>query len=403
MDLILLTFFTAFGVVLFSTPSLIKVAILKRLFDEPTESRKLHDHVIPTVGGIIIFAGTFFSFVLWFPADSLLDIDMENSNYMKNAISLQVTKAAINDFKYILASILVLFFVGAKDDIIGTAPIKRLAAHILVALIIVLMADIRIKSMHGIFNIYEIPYWSSIFLSLFAIIVIINAFNFIDGIDGLAAGIALIASNVYGVWFYLADDITMSLLAFSLAGSLLAFLFYNFSPAKIFMGDSGSTTIGLLLAVLSIKAVESSHADVSDTVISEIHRPVFVMATLCYPLIDTLRIFIYRSVRGISPFEADKNHIHHALISTGMNHKMVSITLYLFTILIVGLTYYFRWMNITSEFLFILAVAVILTQLPFLFKQKTDSKLKNEVIIKTGSKGKISEEAKQQLLQGNDF
>lgn len=403
MDLILLTFFTAFGVVLFSTPSLIKVAILKRLFDEPTESRKLHSHVIPTVGGIIIFAGTFFSFVLWFPTDSLLDIDVENSNYMKNAISLQTTKAAINDFKYILASVFVLFFVGAKDDIIGTAPIKRLAAHILVALIIVLMADIRIKSMHGIFNAYEIPYWSSIFLSLFAIIVIINAFNFIDGIDGLAAGIALIAANIYGVWFYMCDDIIMSLLAFSLAGSLLAFLFYNFSPAKIFMGDSGSTTIGLLLAVLSIKAIETPSADISDTVVSEIHRPIFVMATLCYPLIDTLRIFIYRSVRGISPFEADKNHIHHVLIGTGMNHKMVSTTLYLSTLLMVGLTYYFRWMNVTTEFFFILSIAVILTQAPFFFKRSPVAKLKNEAEVKTSSRGKISEEVKKQLFQENDF
>ena len=169
MELLLLTFVTAFGVVLLSTPSLIKVAILKRLFDEPTEERKLHKRVIPTIGGVIIFAGTFFSFVLWFPSDSLLDIDVGSSTYLKNALALEVTKSALSDFKYILATVFVLFFVGVKDDIIGTSPIKRLAAHILVALIIVLMAEIRIKSMHGIFGIDEIPFWSSIFISLFSI------------------------------------------------------------------------------------------------------------------------------------------------------------------------------------------------------------------------------------------
>lgn len=145
MELLLLTFFTAFVVVLFSTPSLIKVAILKRLFDEPTEERKLHKRVVPTIGGVIIFAGTFFSFVLWFPSDTLLNIDVGDSSYLKNALSLEVTKSALNDFKYILATVLVLFFVGVKDDIIGTSPIKRLAAHVIVALIIVLMGRYPFK------------------------------------------------------------------------------------------------------------------------------------------------------------------------------------------------------------------------------------------------------------------
>ena len=400
MELLLLTFITAFVVVLLSTPSLIKVAILKRLFDEPIESRKLHKRVIPTIGGVILFAGTFFAFVLWFPSDSLLDIDVGDSNYLKNALTLQVTKSALNDFKYILATVLVLFFVGVKDDIIGTSPIKRLAAHIIVALMIVLMADIRIQSMHGIFGIDEIPFWSSIFLSLFAIIVLINAFNFIDGIDGLAAGIGFIASFIFGVWFFLAHDIVMSLLSFSLAGSLLAFLFFNFSPASIFMGDSGSTTIGLLLAVLSIKAIETPGADVSNTIIAEIHRPIFVMAVLCYPLIDTLRIFVYRTIKGVSPFEADKNHIHHALLSTGMNHRMVSLTLYASTIFVVGVAFIFRNMSASAEFILVLSTAIALAQIPFFLKKKTSAKLNGG---NGNGHGKVSDEAKKKLFHGEDL
>jgi UDP-GlcNAc:undecaprenyl-phosphate/decaprenyl-phosphate GlcNAc-1-phosphate transferase len=402
MELLLLTFITAFGVVLLSTPSLIKVAILKRLFDEPTEARKLHKRVVPTVGGIIIFAGTFFSFVLWFPSDTLLDIDVGDSSYLKNALTLQVTKSALNDFKYILATVFVLFFVGAKDDIIGTAPIKRLAAHILVALMIVLMADIRIKSMHGIFGIDEIPFWSSIFISLFSIIVIINAFNFIDGIDGLAGGIGFIASMIFGVWFYLANDIVMSLLSFSLAGSIFAFLFFNFSPASIFMGDSGSTTIGLLLAVLSLKAIVTPSADVSDTIIGEMHRPILVMATLSYPLIDTLRIFVYRTVKGISPFEADKNHIHHALLDTGMGHRGVAFTLYGATVLMVALTFLFRKMSPTTEFLLIFSTAIALAQVPFFFKKQKNDKLKADV-KGTNGHGKVSAEVKKKLFHNKEF
>lgn len=396
MELVLLTFITAFAVVLLTTPSLIKVAILKRLFDEPTEERKLHKRVIPTVGGIIIFAGTFFSFVLWFPSDSLLDIDVGNSNYLKNALALEVTKSALSDFKYILATVFVLFFVGAKDDIIGTAPIKKLAAHILAALIIVLMADIRIKSMHGIFNIYEVPFWSSIFISLFAIIVIINAFNLIDGIDGLAAGIGLIASAIFGVWFYLANDIVMSLLSFSLAGSLFAFLFFNFSPAQLFMGDSGSTTIGLLLAVLAIKAIETPGADVSSSIIAEIHRPIFVMSVLCYPLVDTLRIFVYRTIKGVSPFEADRNHIHHLLLDTGMNHRQISITLYAASLFIISLGVLLRGMSPTIAFILIFSVAIILAQIPLLFKKKKPAVMTNG---NGNGHGKVSAEAKKKLFQ----
>jgi UDP-N-acetylmuramyl pentapeptide phosphotransferase/UDP-N-acetylglucosamine-1-phosphate transferase len=403
MELILLTFFTAFGVVLFSTPSLIKVAILKRLFDEPTEERKLHKRVIPTIGGIIIFAGTFFSFVLWFPSDDLLNIDLGNSNYLKNALMLEVTKSALSDFKYILATVLVLFFVGVKDDIIGTSPIKRLAAHVIVAFIIVLMADIRVKSMHGIFTVNEIPYWSSIFISLFAIIVIINAFNFIDGIDGLAAGIGFIASAIFGIWFFMANDIVMSLLSFSLAGSLFAFLFFNFAPATIFMGDSGSTTIGLMLSVLAIKAIETPNADVNDSIIGEMHRPLFVMAVLAYPLIDTLRIFVYRTVKGVSPFEADRNHIHHALLDTGMGHRGVALTLYAANLLVIALAVALRGMTATSSFILVFSVAVALAQLPFFFKKKKAMKPNP----KNGSNGnghsKVSEEAKKKLFHEDEF
>ncbi|HRE95622.1 MAG TPA: MraY family glycosyltransferase, partial [Flavobacteriales bacterium] len=124
---------------------------------------------------------------------------------------------------------------------------KKLLAHIVVAFILVLMGETQIKSMHGIFGIYEIPEWARIFLSVFVYIVIVNAFNLIDGVDGLAAGIGVICSVFFGVWFITVSNDTMALLSFILAGSLLGFLLFNFSPARIFMGDSGSLTIGCII------------------------------------------------------------------------------------------------------------------------------------------------------------
>ncbi len=373
MDLIqyLLVFGSSFFVVLLSTPALIRVAILKRLFDEPTEDRKLHKRVIPTIGGIIIFAGTFLAFAFWLPTTDLLSFDtsvpMDN---IRNTAAIESTRNALNDFKYILSTVLIMFFVGVKDDIIGTAPIKKLAAHVLCGLIIVLMADIRLKGLHGIFGVLDIPYEASIFLSLFTIIVIINAFNLIDGIDGLAAGVGFIASFAFGVWFVLAGELVMSLLAFSLAGSLLGFLFFNFAPAKIFMGDSGSLTIGLMIAVMAIKLIEFNKAEIQNDYIDNISKPIFTMACLVYPLLDTLRIFIYRLSKGISPFSADKNHIHHRLLAIGLNHGQAAVVLYGCNILVIACCLFVRHLDPSWQFAIVGGSAVMLAQVPFFIRKK---------------------------------
>lgn len=320
---IILSFFTALAVSILSFPALIKVAYLKRLVDEPGEARKLHFRRIPTIGGIIIFAGTLFSFLLWFPFEEIWDVEHLGR--------------ALRDFQYIGATMIILFFIGIKDDIIGTAPVKKLAGHLVVAFILVIMGDIRITSMHGIFGIYELPEWGGIFLSILTYTVVVNAINLIDGIDGLAGGVGVIASTAMGIWFYMAGAYEYAVLAGALSGSLIGFLVYNFSPAKIFMGDSGSLTIGLVLSVLAIKLIEYPIESVPNELI-RISKPVFAMAALVYPLTDTLRIFIYRIARGISPFAADKNHIHHRLIALGIGHRQTVLLIYASSIFIIALS-----------------------------------------------------------------
>ena len=335
---------------------------MKNLTDVPDDERKLHHRNIPTIGGILIFAGTLFAYFLWYPFNNITE-------YM-HLIS------AINDFKYIGASMLILFFVGVKDDIIGTAPVKKLAGHLIVAFILVLMADIRITGMRGIFGIEELPYWASVFLSMFTYTVIVNAFNLVDGVDGLAAGIGSISSAAMGVWFYLNGGIEMSILAFALTGSLMGFLVFNFSPAKIFMGDSGSLTIGLIISVLAIKLVEFNMEDAPDYMIG-ISKPIFVMACLTYPLIDTLRVFFYRAVTGHSPFSADRNHIHHRLIDIGLSHGQTVLVLYSFNALIIFVAVTIK-LDPSWALLAVGCMAMGIAQFPFLFKKrrKGDAKLK---------------------------
>jgi len=362
MEFLILIFVTSFFVVLLTTPALIRVAILKRLFDAPGDTRKLHTRMIPTIGGIIIFAGTLFSFSLWFPGQKISD-----------PISLY---KAMDDYKFIVSTLLIMFFVGVKDDIIGTAPVKKLVAHVLVGLILVLMAEIRISSLHGIFGIYKIPEWASIFLSLFTYIVVVNAFNLIDGIDGLASGVGFIAATSFGTWFALAGDPVMAGLAFALSGSLLAFLIFNFSPAKIFMGDSGSLTIGLIICILAIKLVDFNVSQIHHEYILNISKPVFVMAVLVYPLIDTLRIFIYRSVRGLSPFSADRNHLHHRLLDIGCTHTKAVLIIYMVNIFIIAMSVSFLYLDTNYLLLIVGGSALLLSQIPFLITKKKNRILK---------------------------
>lgn len=381
MGYLALVFFTALFVSLLCIPPLIKVAILKRIFDEPG-GRKLHVRMVPTIGGIIIFAATIFTFGIWFPTESLFTSgslpDMIPS--LQYAAEAHRAMQSIDDFKYVLACVLILFFVGVKDDIIGTAPIKKLAAHVVVALILVLMANVRITSMYGIFGIHQLPEYVSILLSLFTIIVVINAFNLIDGVDGLAAGVGLIACLAFGFWFHFAGDQVMSLLSFSLAGALMGFLFFNFNPAKIFMGDSGSLVIGLIISVLAIRLIEFKPGAIESNLLLEISKPIFAMSVLVYPLVDTLRIFIYRLIRGVSPFSADKNHIHHQIIELGMNHRQTVISIYVVNIFIISLAVILRDLDPGIAFTIIGSVSLFFSQLPYLLK-KLRTGFKKDIIL----------------------
>jgi UDP-GlcNAc:undecaprenyl-phosphate/decaprenyl-phosphate GlcNAc-1-phosphate transferase len=354
---LIFAFLTAFLLVLIATPALIKVAKLKHLVDEPGDARKLHRRSVPTMGGIMIFAGTIIAYSLWFPSQE----EWFGNNY--DAIK------ALNEFKYLVAAMFMLFFLGLKDDIIGVSPSKKLAIHLVVGFIIVYVADIRITQFWGLFNVDRLPFEISIALSIFVYIVIVNAINLIDGVDGLAAGVGFIASVTFAYWFQKTGDLPLALLATGLAGSLLGFLVYNFQPAKIFMGDSGSLIIGIVIFVLAVKMVEFPVSRLLPTM-RAVSKPVLAMAILSYPLIDTIRVFTIRALQGRSPFSADKNHIHHKLLSLGLSHKQTALTLYAFTLFIIMLTFLSPDYTPNISFLIVGSVALVLCNSVFFFKSK---------------------------------
>ena len=198
-------------------------------------------------------------------------------------------------------------------------PLYKLLAQLVAAAIIVYLAKIRLTSFYGLFGVEELDPLISQLISIFTIIVITNSFNLIDGLDGLAGTIATIALSAFGIWFYLVGDEWTSILAFSMAGAVIAFLTFNWDPSKIFMGDTGALAIGFLFAVLAIKFIDLNYS------LSVNHYFKFsatVTTGICIiiiPLFDTLRIFILRLSKKQSPFNPDKNHMHHALLRMGMS------------------------------------------------------------------------------------
>ena len=259
---VLLSIVIAFTITFLAIPVIIKMAEMKKLFDLPDE-RKVHSVPITPLGGLAIFGGFVFG--------CLLTVHFDQSS----------------EFQYFIAAILVIFFLGLKDDILIISPVKKFIGQVLAAFMIIYYGGIQIKSMHGFLGIYQLPEMFSLMLTYFAVIVIINSFNLIDGVDGLAGSLGLMALTMFGSYFLYVNMLSYSILSFSLAGSLLAFLIFNFQPAKIFMGDTGSLLIGLVNAILVIKFINV--ANTSEVRYPITSAPAIGFTVLMIPLLDTLR------------------------------------------------------------------------------------------------------------------
>jgi len=290
----------AFGITFYAIPVIINVAEAKHLFDVPDE-RKIHKKPIPSLGGLGIFAGFIMAMLVTIP-------------FKGNQIY----------FQYIVAACLVVFFVGVKDDILIITPLKKCLGQLLAAGILVFKGGIVLHNMHGILGMYELSKPISYCITIFTVVVVTNAFNLIDGVDGLAGSLGVLISMVLGIYFTVNGSIEYGCMAFALMGALLAFLIFNFSPAKIFMGDTGSLILGLVVSVLIIRFIEFAP---TAPVLAFQSAPVVGFAILFIPLFDTLRVFSIRMLKGMSPFTPDRNHIHHILLDKGLSHRMVTLSL----------------------------------------------------------------------------
>jgi UDP-GlcNAc:undecaprenyl-phosphate/decaprenyl-phosphate GlcNAc-1-phosphate transferase len=312
---VLLCIAISFTITFLAIPIIIRVAETKKLFDVPDE-RKIHEAHIPSLGGLGIFAG----FML--------------------ACLLSISLSASSEFQYFLAAAFVMFFLGLKDDILVISPVKKFVGQVLAAFLIIYKGGVQITSMHGFLGIHELPEMFSILLTYFTVIVIINSFNLIDGIDGLAGTLGVLASAIFGAYFLAAGYTAYAVMGFALAGSLTAFLIFNYHPARIFMGDTGSMIIGLVNAILVVKFITISQQPGIPVPVAA--SPAVGFTVLLIPLLDTLRVFGIRIFHQRSPFIPDRNHIHHLMLDKGWSHNTITFTLAGFSAAFVAAAYLFR-------------------------------------------------------------
>lgn len=308
-------------------PQILLIAFRKKLFDEIDE-RKIHHSTVPRLGGLA------FEPVILFTIFILLVFDVHTGRLQlmeelgENILSLSIC----------VCSLILLYLVGIADDLIGVKYSAKFVVQVICGLLF-LFGGLYISDLHGLFFLNRMPQFLFWPLTIFLVVFIINAMNLIDGIDGLASGLSGVALAFYGFIFLEIEEYTFALVAFATLGTVIPFFIYNvFGKAekqkKIFMGDTGSLTIGLILCFLSFRLANVEIAP-THTVLSKVHPMFLAFTPLMVPCMDVIRVFIFRLKCKRNPFMPDKSHIHHKLLSLGMTQHVAMISILFFSAFII--------------------------------------------------------------------
>jgi len=318
-----------------SISHIIRITRARGLYDQPDLGRKLHKIPIPVLGGIGIFLGYMIALVCI----------AEFTGYELHS--------------YFILSLVILMFVGIADDLVPISARYKLIFQIFATCLVLYNNDAWIRDFNGVFNISIIPIYFAVPLSIFVIVLIINAYNMIDGVDGLAGSQGALASSLFGFYFLVNGNIELSFIAFALTGALIGFLYYNQPPARIFMGDTGSLVVGFILGYLTVEFVSQIASDATNDV--NFYSPIIVVSVLIIPLYDILRVVIVRKLSGRLAFSPSRDHVHHTLIEYGFGAQAVSLYLLFVQLMvfITAITLATIGVNINIMLAVILAIAVL--------------------------------------------
>ena len=275
-------------------------------------ARKIHIRAIPTMAGIPMFIAFTFAFLL----SSSGEIDIASL--------------------FILSGLTLFSLLGVYDDLNEVRPTRKFLSQLAIALIIVYWGGVSIQSWYGLIPSFELNGLVALSVSVLFIAIVTNMYNLIDGLDGLAGTIGLVITGFFSLWFLYSGNYTFAILNASAFGVTVGFLFFNWSPAKIFMGDTGAMWIGALIAVSSIMFLNTNFVDVGDNLFFSGSIGT-LLAILFIPVFDTVRVVCLRVIKGQGIFTADQNHTHYALIKSGLSHRQVSLLLGFVNIFTIGL------------------------------------------------------------------
>ncbi|HRG21095.1 MAG TPA: MraY family glycosyltransferase [Saprospiraceae bacterium] len=277
-------------------PFLRILALKTGLIDKPNH-RKVHAEAVPLIGGISIFISIVLTLALVVPLNNELLV-----------------------YKNTFTGVVILLIMGILDDRFDLRASLKLSVQLLLAHF-VYSQGIMLSSFHGLLGIYELAAWQQYLLTMVIITGVVNAFNLMDGIDGLAAGLAILGFGIFAVLAFLTGKPLMALVYLTFIGALLAFLRFNLSKSqKIFMGDAGSLMIGFVMVVSGLRLIQVARTSAEWSIVT-----LGVFAVLLVPVFDALRVFRRRVKSGKSPFHADRTHLHHLILISGFKHKAAAI------------------------------------------------------------------------------
>jgi UDP-GlcNAc:undecaprenyl-phosphate GlcNAc-1-phosphate transferase len=288
------SFMTALFAALIMVPFLRQWALDKDSVDQP-DARKVHDVPMPRLGGIAICLAFLFSAIIFLPIDERI--------------------------RGLLAGMLIIFATGVVDDLNGMTSRRKFAGQVAACLTTILVGKLYLTDLGNLFGFGPVvmPPWFGILFTIFAVVGVINAINLIDGLDGLAGGVSSIALTAFFLISWLENDPVTMILSAALVGAIFGFLKYNFYPARIFMGDTGSMVVGYVLAFIAVASTQRSGSSIS---------PMAPVLILGLPLLDTVWVMMRRIFKRISPFTADRTHIHHQFLELGFEHRFTVVVIY---------------------------------------------------------------------------
>lgn len=243
--------------------------------------------------------------------------------------------------KYFFIALAVMFITGLRDDILTLSPSRKLFGQILPIVILAVFGKVTLNSFYEVSPI-AFPDWLSWIITVFTLVILTNSYNLIDGLDGLAGTIAVIILTFFGCWFFSVDDLYLSIIAFSFASSIIAFLLFNWQPSKIFMGDTGTLAIGFVISFLSIRFINQNFSITTEDSFQFQSSISTALCVLIIPVFDTTRVIILRMRNLQSPFKADRNHLHHQFIAIGFSHSQTTLTIAGINLFFIGLAFLLR-------------------------------------------------------------